>query len=286
MIKKSLITALVLLGLHALFVHITHIGNSQHIWQDNINKAQRFIYNTDTSLSVIVGSSLSNRLIMDSLQGFYNLSLQGQNIYDGLAIILKKHQVPKKIYLEMNIILGVENRNFTGSLFSPIQYNIRKIFPSLRDEYQPVGQFSKIVMNSIDKIHPGSKLLKSPPVSENVFKQLMELKIREYSQIPDDATIQERKAILKKYVQSLENEGAKVVFFEMPVNEELVNLPRACIVRKIFFETFPEEKYRYIPVPDCKNYKTRDGEHLGPEEALVYTCYFKSLIMESNLASN
>lgn len=286
MIKKSLFAALVFLCLHALFVHFTHIGNSQHIWQDNINKAQRFIYDKDTSLSVIVGSSLSNRLVMDSLPGFYNLSLQGQNIYDGLAIIFKKDQMPKKIYLEMNIILGVENKNFTGSLFSPILFNIRNIFPSLRDEYQPVGQFSKIVMNSIDKIHPGSKLLKSPPVSENVFDQLMELKIQEYSQIPDEVTIQDRKAILKKYVESLENEGAKVVFFEMPVNEKLSKLPKACIVREIFYETFPEEKYKYIPLPDYKNYKTRDGEHLGYEEAVMYTCYFKSEIGKVNIASN
>ncbi len=244
------------------------------------------MYSRDSSLSVIIGSSLSNRLIMDSLPGIYNLSLQGQNIYDGLAIIFKKKEIPKTVYLEMNIIMGVENKSFTGSMFSPILYNIRKIFPSLRVEYQPVGQFSKIVMNSIEKIRPGSKLLKSPPVSDDVFNQVLALRIEEYSIKPDEKTIEDRKAILRNYVTALENKGTKIIFFEMPIHEKLINLPLPSTIREIFHETFPEGRYEYIKTPDCKNYKTRDGEHLGSEEALTYTCYFKSEIRKFNLATN
>jgi hypothetical protein len=278
MIKKSLFAALMYLILHALVVNFTGIGNSQHIWQDNINKAQRYIYSKDTLMNVIVGSSLSNRLIMDSLPGLYNLSLQGQNVYDGLAIILRKEQLPKTIYLEMNIVLGNENKTFTSSLFSPVLYNLRKYFPSLRDEYQPVGQLGKVVMNSVSKIKPDSKLLKSPPVSEEVFDKIINLKSEEYSIVPDEEVLENRRAILKEYVLALGNRGTEVIFFEMPVNEKLAKLSRPCKIRETFNSTFSPEKYKYIPLPDCKDYRTRDGEHLSPEEALLYTCYFRSMI--------
>lgn len=285
MIKKSLVAALIFLILHALIVNFTRIGNSQHIWQDNINKAQRYIYSKDTLMNVIVGSSLSNRLIMDSLPGLYNLSLQGQNVYDGLAIIFRKEQLPKTIYLEMNIVLGKENKTFTSSLFSPILYNLRKHFPSLRDEYQPVGQLGRVMMNSVSKIKPDSKLLKSPPVNEEVFEKIINLKSGEYSNVPEEEILENRRAILKEYVLALEKRGTEVIFFEMPVNEKLAKLPVPCKIRELFNSTFSPEKYKYIPLPDCKDYRTRDGEHLSPEEALLYTCYFKSKITAGNFTA-
>jgi hypothetical protein len=278
MIKKSLIAALVFLLLHALFSRITHLGNSQHIWQDNFNKAQRYIYSRDTTLNVIVGSSLSNRLVMDSLPGFYNLALQGQNIYDGLAIIFRKGHIPPKVFIEMNITLGRENKSFTGSLFSPLLYNMRKVLPSLRDEYQPVGQLGKIMMNMISSIQPDSKLLKSPPVPPEVFERMLEIRTEEYSQAPSDEVLHERQGVLRNYVSTLEERGAEVIFFEMPVNERISNLARPCAIREAFLEIFPPDRYRYISMPDCKDYITRDGEHLGPSEALAYTCFLKSEI--------
>lgn len=283
MIRKSLLMAFVFLLLHALFVRITHISNSQHIWQENINKAQRFLYSKDSMTSVIVGSSLSNRLIMDSLPGIYNLSLQGQNIYDGLAVIFRKKYMPSTVFIEMNIVLGVENKTFTRSLFSPVTYTIRKYFPSLRNEYQPVGQLGKIAMNAIEKIQPESKLLKSVPVSSEMFEKTINLRIREYSVKPDTVVINARRAALRKYVSKLESRGVTVVFFEMPVNERLSKLSMPCCVRQAFYSTFPPDKYTYIPMPDCSEYHTRDGEHLSPEEALRYTTYFKSQIGKYDL---
>lgn len=276
--------ALVFLVLHALFVRITHISNSQHIWQENINNAQRYLYN-DSTTNVIVGSSLSNRLIMDSLPGIYNLSLQGQNIYDGLAVIFQKKSMPDRVFIEMNIVLGVENQTFTRSLFSPITYTIRKYFPSLRNEYQPVGQLGKIAMNAIEKIQPESKLLKSVPVSPEMFEKTISLRIRDYSVTPDSLVINARKATLKKYVSELESKGATVVFFEMPVNERLSNLSMPCCIRQAFYSTFPPDKYTYISMPDCSEYHTRDGEHLSSEEAVRYTAYFKTQIRKYNITA-
>lgn len=276
MIKKTLISALIFLILHALFVNITQISNSQNQWQENIVKAQHFIYTDNDIKNIIVGSSLSNRLLMDSLKGFYNLSLLGQNIYDGLYILTKKNKIPNYIYLEMNIVLGKENNSFKSSLYSPILYNVRRIIPSLRDEYQPVGQISSIMMSLLNKIQPNSKLLQTPTINSNIFNKLLDIKINEYSKIPDEKVLIDRFSVIKRYVTELEKKGAQVIFFEMPVNEKLCNLPMASIIREYFYKTFPIDKYKYIPSPDCKSYITRDGIHLGPEEAIKYTRYFKA----------
>lgn len=285
MIRKSLLSALLFLLLHAFIVRITNLGNSQHIWQENINKAQRYLYSSDTFTGVIVGSSLSNRLVMDSLPGIFNLALQGQNLYDGMAVVFRKKDVPPVVYVEMNIVLGVENNMFTSSLFSPVPYTIRKYFPSLRNEYQPVGQLGKIVMNSIERVQPESKLLKSVPVSSEMFENLVSLRIREYSATPDTSVLNNRKSTLKRNISELERRGARVVFFEMPVNERLSKLPLPCCIREAFFSIFPPEKYTYLNFPDCSEYHTRDGEHLSPEEALRYTAFFKSEIVKFNLAA-
>ena len=68
-----------------------------------------------------------------------------------------------------------------------------------------------------------------------------------------------------------------VVFFEMPVNNQLANMPQAKIIRASFYTYFPASKYRYIQ-PDFFQYKTIDGLHLDPEEAYRYTLYLKSMM--------
>jgi len=282
MIKKAFIAAIIFFALHALFVRFIPISNSQNQWQENIVMAQRFIYSKDSIQNIIVGSSLSNRLIIDSLPNFYNFSLQGQSIYDGLYVVSKSNIPPRKIFLEMNMILRKENKSFISSLYSPILYYVRRILPSLRDEYQPVGQISKMMINLLTKMKPNTTLLQKPAVQSDVFKKMLDHEIDMYSTLPDEKILDDRFSIIKKYVADFQKKGTQVIFFEMPVNENLCDLPAAKIIREHFFKTFPIDKYNYLPYTGCKGYKTRDGEHLGPEEALQYTQYFKSQIKNFN----
>jgi hypothetical protein len=282
MIKKTFIAAIIFFALHALFVRILPISNSQHQWQDNIVKAQHFIYSKDTIQNIIIGSSLSNRLIMDSLPDYYNFSLQGQSIYEGLHILSKLDRIPPKIYIEMNIILGKENEDFVSSLYSPILYTARKLLPSLKDEYQPVGQIGKLMINFLSKINPNSSLLQKPSISGDLFNMMLQHKIDQYSTVPDKELLNNRFSIIQKYVNELEKRGSKVIFFEMPLNEKLYTLVTPVMIREYFYKTFPFEKYNYIKISDYNGYVTRDGIHLEPEEALRYTLYFKSQLKDLN----
>jgi len=164
MIKKALIAALVFLLLHAILFrgsrrHPEYAAQNQ--WQANIIKAQTLLYHEgDPIQNVIVGSSLAFRLVNSNLPGFYNLSFGGLSINDGLNTLTHAGTLPKNVFVEMNMPLREESAGFASALYSPILYNCRRVFPSLRAENQPAGIFRRI----LEQI----KSSKPPSVADNV----------------------------------------------------------------------------------------------------------------------
>jgi hypothetical protein len=133
MIKKSLITALVLLIAHAFISRALRdqVPAGQDQWQRNLIKAQRFIYQPELSAQdVIVGSSLSCRLVQTNLPGIYVLAFSGLAIFDGLEIVSRLDTPPRNIHVEMNFVLREPDDSFTSSLYSPILYYGRAALPS------------------------------------------------------------------------------------------------------------------------------------------------------------
>ena len=278
-----------LLVLYASFVVIApkwwHAIQNQ--WQGNLVKAQQFIYTKDGYTNVIVGSSLSSKILSDSLPNTYNLAFDGLSIYDGLEILTHMKKLPENIFIETNVVLRTADTNFTSGLFLPIQYYSKKYIKALRDDEQPIAIIgNQISWRITNKIISGFKsIFYSPPTLNNkpddessVFKKMLAIQVKDYSKIPDKLKIIESFMKLKKYVSELENKGVNVCFFEMPVNKELINLPSATIIKSKFLSDFPQTKYTYIMVPDSANYVTGDGLHLNNESAIAYTRYFKESI--------
>ena len=148
---------MILLLLHALFVYVKPISSTQYAWQGNTIKAQQFIYG-EPGKNIIVGSSLSNRLVMDSLQGMINLSFSGQGIFDGLSVLNNNNAMPGTVYIETNIMSTKENENFTSYINSPILNPLKRAIPSLRDEYQPVGILGEIIIRTFKPEASGENL--------------------------------------------------------------------------------------------------------------------------------
>jgi hypothetical protein len=283
MLKKAILSSFLFLFIYALFIQTKSSGTSQHQWQDNVVKAQRFLYAENLSQNVIVGSSLACRLVTDKLPNTFNLSFPAMTIYDGLNIIFLKKKLPKHVFIETNLVLSQESKDFFSSLDNSILYNARKAFPILRDEYQPVGMLGSAIILSMNKLKtkvdsflPQKKIITyHNNVDENIFQKLLNLQKESYSQRPEEKQIKESFQNLTGYVNSLERKGVNIIFFEMPVNGTLCSLPKAITIRESFFKYFPPTKYQYIPMPPCTEYKTTDGVHLGYDEALKYTSYFK-----------
>src|SRR5690606_24495509 len=143
MIRKSLLTAFILLLLHALVVYIYPVSSTQYSSQENTIKAQQFIYG-GAHKDIIIGSSLSNRLVMDSRRVCINECSSGDSIVDGLRIFIYSGLTLRRVFIESNIISRCEKVCFTSYVNSRIISHNRRAFTSLRLEYQPiclVGEF-------------------------------------------------------------------------------------------------------------------------------------------------
>lgn len=301
MIKKTILSAFILL---ALYIGLTEIIKprtqvSQHQWQDNSIKAENFIYNRDDSCeSVIVGSSLSCRFVMDSLRNYRNLAFNGQSIFEGLHILNQRKNLPKNIFIEVNVLVRGEDKNFTDALYSPFVYRVRDICPALRDGNQPIARAGQPVSFLIQGLIEGIKCRlmasamqgkpapggadknvpsqKSDPQRNELLSRLVSIQAETYSKAPDARLLTQRLDDLYGYIEPLQKRHANIYFFEMPVNARLCDLPLTAAIREGLYSRFPPNKYIYIPRPDCADYQTTDGLHLDEKEAIRYTSYFKS----------
>ena len=259
---------------------------TQNQWQGNLVKAQKFIYTKNRYTNVIVGSSLASKMVADSLPNTYNLAFDGLSIYDGLEILTHVKNSPKNVFIETNVVLRTADTDFTSGLFLPIPYYSKESIMALRDDEQPIAvvgnqiywRISNKIIDSFKSIFSNSSAKKTVDVKNNLFPKMLAIQVNDYSKTPDKKIVKESFTKLKKYVSELQGKGVNIVFFEMPVNKALINLPGASIIKSTFFSDFPQTKYTYILVPDSVTYVTGDGLHLNSESAMAYTHYLKTKI--------
>jgi len=288
MIRRSILFTVICLILHFLFIKAVKPHwkwkATQHQWQENIVKAQKFIYGESFSKrKVIVGSSLSNRLVMDSLEDFCNLSFNAKSIFEGLALIKKSSQPVQSVYIEMNMVLGGSDPSFSSSIVDPVPFYIKKYFFYLREENQPVGYVGELASYKIVKpVFRRMKSLfgnnhgKNTSQQSPLFNKMLKNHAFEFNEKPSEEKLDQVFNLLKKEITYFAEKNIQVAFFEMPVNKSICNSMRAVAVRESFYKYFPPQKYNYIDMPDCSAFLTTDGIHLSDTEAAIYTSYFKS----------
>jgi hypothetical protein len=286
MVRKSLLFALLLFAVYSLFISFVkpHWSIPQHQWQENRVKAEKYLYEDNSNKNVIVGTSLSCRLIMDSLPNIFNLALGGQSAFDGLYIIRNRGTFPNTVFIEMNYILKEESKSFLTSINNPLLSTIKKQLLSVREDKQPIAALGDII--NIRATKPLFKLYRSgfaethsisdKDDNKNLFNELIKEQEKNYKLTPNPKYLEETFTKLSKEVDLLKNNGVRVIFFEVPVNERLYNLPMPQLVRKEFFKYFPSNQFKYIIVPDCKGFTTSDGIHLVDDGAKIFTHFFKT----------
>ncbi len=261
MIRLSFITTSILLITYSLFIHFVEVpwSTAQQQWQENIIKAQKYIYDNKKYDVVLVGSSMANNLKVDQIPGWYNLACASEGPSDGLNIILKSGNIPKTILIEMNKLEKPLDTDLDQRLFGPVDFFLSKYFPIFRKTYQPAG-----LLNFID-------LIKRPykPANQKILsKSLPRIKSQYENDFLADFEVSLKN--LQKELSLLKQQGVKVVFFEMPMHPEICNSPKEEKLRSTIKEFFPEPVYSYIPSPDCFFYETQDAIHLMPQSAILY----------------
>lgn len=283
MIRKTFIAAAVLLICYALFVAYlapSSWSGTQHSWQDNSIRAEDFIYSEkDTFRHVMVGSSLSSRLDMRALPGIRNLSFAGHSVVDGMELILRSGKHVENLYIEANFPEKRPDPDFTRALFSPLHYP-KKYVSALRDDNRPLSIIGwKMSRNLTRWITGRLHMLTGTLVEQDVRDQdraagLSVIRAGEYAAAPNDTLMEQSLRRIEHYVREIESRGTKVFFFELPVYDGLMDMPRASVSRRSVHERFREPRYRHIPLPDSLAYATTDGIHLTMDEGRRYAKHF------------
>jgi hypothetical protein len=277
MIKKSFLACLLIFITYSgIFLFRPQTEVATHQWQENMIKAQKYLYsNQDTIRQVILGTSLACCILKDSIPDHYNMAFSGLSIYDGLNVIRQKKTLPESVFIETNYTLKAASENFSDDLFSPVLFPLRKYLVSLRDGRQPLA-IAGIVLRNVVSSLTGPEYNSNFKKKEGLFDKMLKIHTKEYTEVPDNSQLNEKYSVLKKQVDFLKQHGVKVVFFEMPVNPALADLPKAKITRETLHRYFPASDYQYIAMPECSGYVTGDGVHINLEEAKTYSSYFRS----------
>lgn len=274
MIKRSILCFAVLFGIHLVIVlQNPMVGMATHQWQDNVIKAQQFIY-AEKSDTVMVGTSLSARIIRDSIPTVKSVSFGGCAVEDGLRIILSKGDLPRFILAETNLFFLDGNPELVSKMTEGVMPMLRRWIPSLREQYQPICMLASMMASAAD-INPQAG---TSTVDMDLLNESIEHHIKYDWQMPEPQA-ETRMGDMKRLVEMFEAKGTRVLFFEMPVNERLTHLKRYDQTRELMQKTFPADRYTYLPF-DTTRYVTTDGEHLDYEGQQVFSHYFKGVLSD------
>lgn len=288
MVQKSILVAVILLLFYSLLFNAFPVKMTQDMQFANISRAQNYVYNYSTKSIIIVGSSLSERIITDSLPDAGSLAFSGLSIFDGLKVIQAKNKYPKTIIIELNVLEKSENKNFTDYFYNPVLKFINSRLSFTRADARPVGYAIKTINYFQKKIHSNSvsanknnKVISIKSDNKWLKEELLRNQQSEYNSMEDSAKIMGNIANLKKEVSLLMNKGVNIVFLQMPVDKSLISLKRPAFINKQIMLAFPETEFKFI-LPDHFNYETNDGIHLDENSALIYTKYIEKQLFEFN----
>lgn len=275
MVRKSLLVTGLVFAIYAVFIGRIrpHWSVSQHQWQDNQIKAEKYLYDPQSTHSVLVGSSLAARL--DSLPDVYNLAFGGQSLFDGLALVTRQAHSPRTVYIEMNVVNRVEDVNFTQALTNPVLGRAKQSVLALRADKQPLavlGEHLQMYLQGLRMRFASPAAAAAPAGSVNpLFDTMLKNQVHDYAQLPAPELMQSQFSKLRTAVAALEQRGVRVVFFEMPMDAHLCDAPKSVAIQAAFRRNFPASRFGYLPRPKCSDYQTTDGVHLNKESADRYT---------------
>lgn len=288
MVKRSLICTLVLVVLYSLYVHFFNVKPVvQYTLQNNLIRAEKYMYDDSVrSANLLIGTSMSAKINQDKLpKNVYLLAGAGFSIYDGMALIKASGRHPKYVFLEVNSILVAERSDYIKFLFNMPDYYRKKYLVSMRDGYQPAGQFySSTAVHTAPRIQWFTHYFFNPiiqmfhkgkviPVDTKDFYAGAKMRSNIDTNMIKAAFVQ-----LKAKVNDLEKGGTKVCFYLLPNDPEVYYSYAPRKIRELFPRYFPASAYTYVPPPNIYEYHTTDQIHMDDTSCAKFTKYIAGKI--------
>ena len=247
--------------------------------QNNIVKAQRYVYQDDSDLKmVIVGSSLAANLNVKEIgEGVKSIALGGGSSKTGLEIIKRSKSKPPIVLVEMNdTIVRKIDADLLDSLYHPIFYWMRQYLPMMREEYRPISVFvdslksrskqnlKMMTREALDSLE-GRNL--TPELSKKGIQMTVDVESTPLPEKDAETMKQEAELIKTQIAEIKKNIGAKVVLFDIPLESRVNAAIRRKQVRELAKKLFPPDRFEWLPPPKEREWRTNDGVHLIRSDA-------------------
>ena len=258
-----------------LYLVRPQVYRSQHHWQDNVITAQRYIYSSSPHPVVVVGSSISTRLL-ELPPDYYNLAFGSGCSLTGITIVLRKADCPQLVLIETNVLMGVD-RAFVAKLYNPVLYPLKRYVISLQEEYNPLNVLMTLWLGKPSEAPAANGAKSQPQVPRDVLQIAID---RANTPINDHFRneVGSQLDTLDRLVKSLMAKKSVPVFYWMPAHPEVSAAPMNQYQRSALLKRFPDDHYHWIPDVPPDRYQTTDGVHLGPSEALEYCRHFVTAV--------
>lgn len=214
---------------------------AQNQYQENLVKAESFLFKEPACKNLFLGSSLSF-LLEESYfsESICNLSLGGESAITGLNIFLLKQ--PKQrfhLIVELNVLRPLSSsfiENLTGG---PWNY-LKKYFPILHQDSQPVT----ILLSALRNRFPPAAKIASPEQYEiwlNVHK-------KDSSDVEPGYALEYERHLrgLKIHFDQLRSEGHKITLLWMPMDPQILASPKYAWSLSEAQKLFPQGEWPWI----------------------------------------
>jgi hypothetical protein len=218
---------------------------------------------------VLVGSSLTYRLREEYFDTpkLRNLAIAGGSPVTGLAIIAKQRRLPKLVVVETNIL----NRPVDASLVEKFS----EVAPSPPDPlfFRPVEtavaayeEWRHALPSRKEVAAAMAQLIKQPPSDFDNGVYLDRAIEAWNAEEPSVATRASVKS-LEELIAAIEQRGARVLLYEMPISHSLERTRYGTITHKIVRDKFPDtDRWLRYDYPRSE-LRWSDGSHLDRRSA-------------------
>ncbi len=258
--------------------------------QNNIVKAQRYVYDDDSDLKIVmVGSSLSANLrVTDIGKGVKSIALGGGSSQTGLEIVKKSNSNPPIILVEINdTITRTIDRDLVESLYNPVFYWMRQYLPILREEYRPVSVFihslkkrskhnQKTTKEALDSLEARNL---TPELSQKAIQTTVDIQSQPLSK-KDAEDIKKEAGVIRTQIAEInKNSGAKVILFDIPQESRVDAAIRRKQVRELTKKLFPSDRFEWLPPPPPREWRTNDGIHLIRSDSRDFAKFLRQKLL-------
>lgn len=290
-IMRPILIFLFLMSLYQVLVSggVLPASDGVSLIQNNIVKAQRYVYDDSDLKIVMVGSSLSANLrVADIGKGVKSIALGGGSSQTGLEIVKKSNSNPPIILVEINdTIIRTIDRDLVESLYNPVFYWMRQYLPILREEYRPVSvlihslkkgskQNQKATKEALDSLEARNL---TPELSRKAIQTTIDIQSQPLSK-KDVEDIKKEAGVIRSQIAEInKNSGAKIILFDIPQESRVDAAMRRKQVRELTKKLFPPDRFEWLPPPPPREWRTNDGIHLIRSDARDFAKFLRQKLL-------